>query len=479
MNRRYPWRLFFRFFLTQVVFFNFFILIIVFILADEEGFNRQLFTKLLIYFFLASLVISALSSWRFSMPIWRITKKILRMSSKRLARLLGSEEEDIYEEGDAEYSEVDYALERLARKLRRRKEQIETEREESQAFMSSVEEGLVSFSLDEKLLYFNSQFAANFLSRDQLVSENLFFTDVFRSPEIYDAFNKVKQSGLNQRVTVKINSVVDGVGRYFSVSMNPLRRAKTHTVYGVIGVFHDITDIKTAEQIRIEFVGNASHELRTPLTSVKGFLETLKGDFKAGNLSQIPEFLKIISQNVDRLIELVNDLLSLSSLDHGSPLKIETVNALAISDHVVKELARQATEKNQVIRVTGEVAPFQADAGKVEQVLLNLVSNAIKYIPEGKMIHIRWEKGPQNEVVLKVIDNGPGIPEEYHSRLFERFYRIDKGRSRDAGGTGLGLAIVKHIMQSHGGTVSIRSQTGEGTEFTCIFPQKKPFHATV
>jgi two-component system, OmpR family, phosphate regulon sensor histidine kinase PhoR len=478
MNRRYPWRLFFRFFLTQVILFNFFTLIIVYVLSYDDGFNRPLFTKLLIYFFGASLVISGLSSWRFSMPIWRITKKVLRLSSKRLARLLGSEEEDIYEEGDAEYSEMDFALERLSRKLRKRKEQLEIEREETQAFMSSVEEGLVSVSLDEKLLYFNSQFAATFLQGSQLRAENLFFTDVFRSPEIYEAFRKVKQSGTSQKVFVRMNSV-DGQGRHFSISLNPLRKIKSHEVYGVIGIFHDITDIKKAEQIRIEFVANASHELRTPLTSVKGYLETLKSDFKAGNMAQVPEFLKVISQNVDSLIELVNDLLSLSSLDHGSPLKVETVNALVISDHVIKELARMANEKSQVIRVTGEVPPFQADPGQVEQVLLNLVSNAIKYIPNGKNIHIRWEKGPQGEVVLRVIDNGPGIPEEYHARLFERFYRVDKGRSRDTGGTGLGLAIVKHIMQSHGGSVSVKSQFGEGTEFTCVFPQKKPFHVSL
>jgi two-component system phosphate regulon sensor histidine kinase PhoR len=252
-----------------------------------------------------------------------------------------------------------------------------------------------------------------------------------------------------------------------------MRKGRLREVYGVIGVFYDITDIKKAEQIRIEFVGNASHELRTPLTTVKGYLETLREDFKAGNLKQVPDFLEIIGRNVDRLIELVNDLLSLSSLEHSSQLRLEPVSPLAVSELVVRELARAAAEKNQVIRIHGEMPPFQADARKVEQVLMNLVGNAIKYIPEGKTIQIRWEKGPRNEAILRVIDNGPGIPQEHHSRLFERFYRIDKGRSRDAGGTGLGLAIVKHIMQSHGGTVSVKSQLGQGSEFICVFPQRK------
>lgn len=385
--------------------------------------------------------------------------------------MLGSEEEDIYEEGDSEYTDIDHALNRLQQKLKKRKEQVEREREESQAFMSSVQEGLVSISLNQKLLYFNSQFAAGFLEPSQLQSENVFVTDVFRSPDIYDAFQTVKSSGQGRKVQVRINSRIDGVGRHFVVSLNPLRKGKTREIYGVIAVFHDITDIKKAEQIRIDFVGNASHELRTPLTSIKGYLETLKGDFNAGQLSQVPDFLNIISNNVDRLINIVNDLLSLSSLEHNnSQLRIEAVNALAISDQVIKELTMLAGEKHQVIRVSGEISPFLADVRKVEQVLLNLVGNAIKYVPDGGQIMVRWEKGPLQETILKVIDNGPGIPEEHHARLFERFYRIDKGRARDAGGTGLGLAIVKHIMQSHGGHVSVTSQLGQGTEFVCIFP---------
>jgi two-component system phosphate regulon sensor histidine kinase PhoR len=479
MFRRYPWRLFIRYFVTQVFLFNFVVLFIGYILSSQQEFNRELFSQFLIYFFIFSMAISAFSSWRFSLPIWRITRKVLRLASKRMAKILGSEEEDIFEEGDAEYSEMDYALARLSRKIKRRKEQLEREREETQAFMSSVEEGLVSFSLEEKLLYFNSEFAANFLDHSQISSGNIGLTDVFRTPEIYEAFNRVRNTGLNQKVIVRMNSRIDGVGRFYAVSLNPLRKGNSRDIYGVIGIFHDITDIKKAEQIRIEFVGNASHELRTPLTSIKGYLETLKGDFKSGHMEQIPDFLKVISQNVDNLIELVNDLLSLNSMDSGSQLKLETVNALAITDHVIRKLAPLATEKNQVIRVTGEIPPFEADAGKIEQVLLNLVGNAIKYIPEGKAIHIRWEKGDRNDIVLRVIDNGPGIPQEYHSRLFERFYRVDKGRTRDQGGTGLGLAIVKHIMQSHRGSVSVRSTVGEGTEFTCIFPQSTMYQANL
>nr|WP_232469317.1 ATP-binding protein [Bdellovibrio bacteriovorus] len=224
----------------------------------------------------------------------------------------------------------------------------------------------------------------------------------------------------------------------------------------------------------MDFVGNASHELRTPLTSIKGYVDTLKEDVKTGQIQQAGKFLDIVSRNIDRLMDLVNDMLSINTLEaSNSELKLEMIHPLAISEHVVSELAVMAAEKNITIRVNGDVPPFLADARKVEQVLRNLVSNAVKYIPSGKTIQIRWERDIKEYIILRVIDDGQGIPEQHLDRLFERFYRIDKGRTRDAGGTGLGLAIVKHIMQSHGGTVAVKSIVDQGSEFICSFPIRK------
>lgn len=426
----------------------------------------------LIWFFGGSLVLAALTSMRFTRPIRRALRKALRVSSKKHAKNAGGDdEEELFEEEPGEYSELEVALDRIEKKLRKRKDQLTREREENTAFMSSVQEGLISVSPEGRLLYFNSQFAALFLAADQIRSEEVVaLTDSIRVPEVYGAFRQVLETGVGNRAQVRLTTRLDNQPRDFSISMNPLRHQKTGVIRGVIGVFHDITDLKKAERIRIEFVGNASHELRTPLTSIKGYLETIKDDFAQNRLEQVGSFLQVVSRNVDRLIDLVNDLLSLSALEHNPELQLDRVNALALSDQVIKELTVLAAEKNHMIRVTGEVPPFVADPRKVEQVLRNLVSNAIKYIPDGKQIHVRWESSPRSEIILRVGDNGPGIPEEHHQRLFERFYRIDKGRSRDAGGTGLGLAIVKHIMQSHGGSVSVKSQPGVGSEFTCIFP---------
>lgn len=471
---RFPWGIYFRFFIIQTLAYNL-VLVFLFValvpLSDEKPKTLWFF---FITFLIVNLLVALVTSFRFTFPMHRLLIKTLRLSGKkRYFDLPYREEEDIFVEEDGEFSEFERALNRISRKLKKKKEQLQRERDETQAFMSSVQEGLLSIDLDENVMYFNSQFAANFLNQSQLKEGNLKLTQIFRVPEIYQSFRQVLDEKQIQRVTLKLVTQLDRLPRDFSISLTPLRKYKSQDVYGVLGVFHDISDIRKAEKIRIDFVGNASHELRTPLTSIKGYVETLKTDFKQGQHEQAFSFIEIISKNVDRLIDLVNDLLSLSTLESHSELKLELIHPLQISEQVISELSMMAREKMQIIHVRGEVHPFEADLRKVEQVLRNLIINAIKYIPPEKNIYVQWEENSDSQVVLRVIDDGPGIPEEHHSRLFERFYRIDRGRSRDQGGTGLGLAIVKHIMQNHGGTIRVRSNPGKGAEFICSFPSVK------
>lgn len=471
--RRFPWIIFLRFFLIQFLLYNVLFLIVILMSQVYPLLGEGAFIKLFTYYGLSTLLFSAFLSYRFCRPLQKIILKAMRISSKKTQQELGFQNEDFLVEELGEYAELEGVLNRISRKLKKKKEQLVREREENQAFMSSVQEGLVSVSLDEKLLYFNSQFAAQFINPLDLQNPEvpISLKDLFREPEVSGGFQHALQEGRTVKLTTKLNTRLDNQSRFFSVSIAPLRKAKTREIYGAIGIFHDVTELKKAELIRIEFVGNASHELRTPLTSIKGYVETLRGDVRSGQTDHAEKFLDIISRNVDRLIDLVNDLLSISALDSNSELKIEQVNPLILSEHVVHDMLVMAGEKEQSVRVIGEVPPFMADSRKVEQVLRNLVSNAIKYIPRGGHIQIRWESDPQGAVVLRVIDDGPGIPLEHHNRLFERFYRIDKGRTRDTGGTGLGLAIVKHIMQSHGGSVQVKSTLDQGAEFTCVFPR--------
>jgi two-component system phosphate regulon sensor histidine kinase PhoR len=196
-------------------------------------------------------------------------------------------------------------------------------------------------------------------------------------------------------------------------------------------------------------------------------------DVSQKRYEQLPQFLAVVSRNVNRLVDLVQDMLTLSSLESGPVLKRELVYPDQLTQDVIERLSPLANEKNILIRCQTIERPFTADIGKVDQVLQNLLGNAIKYVQAGGQVEVRWQKSNEhdgNHVILRVIDNGPGILPQHLPRLFERFYRVDRGRSRDQGGTGLGLAIVKHAMLAQSGSVKVESVLGQGTEFICSFP---------
>jgi two-component system phosphate regulon sensor histidine kinase PhoR len=236
--------------------------------------------------------------------------------------------------------------------------------------------------------------------------------------------------------------------------------------YGVVVVMHDITDLRRADQIRRDFVANVSHELRTPLTAIRGYVEALAEEGVAADERR--RFLAIITRHAERMERLVKDLLRLARLDAGQEtLEVADCDTRALAHAVAGDLARPLEERRQRIEIA--VAPdaeiVRADPAKLHDVLRNLVANAVMYSPEGSTIRVEAaRRGPQ--ILLSVSDEGPGIPEEDLSRVFERFYRVDKSRSRDPGGTGLGLAIVKHLVGLHGGEVHAANRPSGGATFT-------------
>jgi two-component system phosphate regulon sensor histidine kinase PhoR len=241
--------------------------------------------------------------------------------------------------------------------------------------------------------------------------------------------------------------------------------------YGTILVFHDLTRLKQLERARKEFVANVSHELRTPLSLIKGYVETLL-DGAHTNPEVANKFLQTIDRNAERLKLLIEDLLTISELESGRvKLNQHAVPLDAVVKKVLDDFKSRAGAKN--VNLVQETAGLKvrADSDRLEQVLGNLVDNAIKYgRPEGKVrVGARAVDGGHVEVFVQ--DDGPGIPAESLSRVFERFYRVDKARSREQGGTGLGLSIVKHIVQSHGGRVWAKSELGHGATFYFTLPQ--------
>jgi two-component system, OmpR family, phosphate regulon sensor histidine kinase PhoR len=241
---------------------------------------------------------------------------------------------------------------------------------------------------------------------------------------------------------------------------------------GVTFVFHDLTRLKQLEKTRQEFVANVSHELRTPLTLIKGFVETLI-DGAHANPEVSMRFLRNIEKHADRLTFLIEDLLTISRLESRQVnLNFQEVEMSLLTKKVLDDLETRAAEKD--MKLENQVpSPFlaQVDADRMQQVLYNLIENAIKYGRHGGYVIVGGREHSQSLLKMWVKDDGLGIPAESQPRIFERFYRVDRARSRETGGTGLGLSIVKHIVQAHGGEVRVESKLGEGATFFFTFPK--------
>lgn len=243
-------------------------------------------------------------------------------------------------------------------------------------------------------------------------------------------------------------------------------------IVGAVAMIEDITELRNLEQLRTDFTANVSHELKTPLTSIRGFVETLQAG-AIDNPEMAHKFLNIIMMEANRLTRLVNDILSISKLESGdTEVSLGRLRLDKMADDVYEMLKIHAKEKQVELSINenGEPIYVWGNNDRVEQLLINLIENAIKYNQPGGTVHVSVY-GTEKNAYLLVSDTGIGIAEENIPRLFERFYRVDKGRSRSMGGTGLGLAIVKHIVVSMGGTIEVHSKLGEGTEFSVTLPR--------
>jgi two-component system phosphate regulon sensor histidine kinase PhoR len=243
------------------------------------------------------------------------------------------------------------------------------------------------------------------------------------------------------------------------------------TPHGAVLTFHDVTERRRLDQVRRDFVANASHELRTPLTSIRGFVEALE-DGAAADPPTAERFLGKIHTHADRMAALVEDLLELSRLESGErPPVREPVDASEVAEDVAASFAELAERKGLTLECRHQPAPtVTSDSDRLRRILENLAENAIKYTPAGGTVRIETGGPPGGPVQVTVSDDGPGIPPEHLPRIFERFYRVDKARSRDLGGTGLGLSIVKHLAESIGASVGVSSDVGRGTRFTVVLP---------
>lgn len=431
----------------------------------------QLFDSSLVLFltFLCTILI-VLSLWSgkaLANPIGHLLIKAKNVTSRQV------ENDESREESYGELSELEMSLNHIRRDLETKAEKLKQERDEQATLMGAISDAILAVNVDGAPLFYNSRFTLLLekgdLKKDNESPKSFRLWEIFRNPEILNAYrmahHEYKQSSIE---TVELEQGTEK--RFFSVSVSPLTRSNGK-VYGAVGVFHDVTELKRAEQIRIEFVANVSHELRSPLTAIKGFTDTLASDIEKG----IPiekKITDVISRNTTRLMNLINDLLDLSSLEsHTEQFQKCKLKTEELTHRVIKSMEELFKNKNQTLSTHFNTPFVFAEPSRIEQVLVNLLDNAFKYTPACGKIDLSWEKDCDENVLLIVKDTGPGISTVHQTRLFERFYRIDQARSRELGGTGLGLSIVKHILQRHGGTVWVESTPGQGSTFTCRFPK--------
>jgi two-component system, OmpR family, phosphate regulon sensor histidine kinase PhoR len=335
-----------------------------------------------------------------------------------------------------------------------------------QATLTGMREGLLVVDKDMRVVAANP--AAHKLfnpSVPTLNSQRL--TELTRNPAIYSAFLDGLQGIERSGVKVETHGPERQV---FDLRVIPIGSENGHGPQGALGVFFDITRTERLEVVRQEFLSNVSHELRTPLTAIIAFVETLEtGAMEDPESAQ--RFLSIIRKNASRMHGLIDDILELTAIEGGNvQLRAASVPLRELVVDVCASLAAKAEAQNVTLenKVAPEVTVY-ADHRRLEQMLTNLIDNGIKFSRENGVVTISHEPGALDSILVR--DNGDGIPAQHLERLFERFYRVDRARSRDMGGTGLGLAIVKHLALLHGGEVTVSSELGKGSTFIIHLPK--------
>lgn len=336
------------------------------------------------------------------------------------------------------------------------------------ATMNSMREGVLIVDHEMRIIASNSAAHETFQGIDGKL-ETLRLSDLTRNPSIHDAFRAAVDKGEHAEVKVEMRR---GDRRIFDLRVAPLRLERAGRSRGAIGVFFDITQLERLERVRQEFLSNVSHELRTPLTAIIAFVETLEeGAIEDSENNR--RFLTVIRKNAERMHNLINDILELSSIEAGIvTVEPRPVRLSGVIEDITTALAARA--ESRIVTLRNEIAEdvhVCADARRLEQMLTNLIDNAIKFNREGGEVTVRY-KTTDTRDCISVIDTGDGVSDEHIERIFERFYRIDRARSRDMGGTGLGLAIVKHLARAHGGEATVQSTPGEGSTFTIELPKQ-------
>jgi len=363
-----------------------------------------------------------------------------------------------------ELAELARALNETARRLDRSIRSLTDERNRSAAILGSMVEGVAVVGADERVLFCNQAFCET-LGTEPALCQGRPLLEVIRRPELVEVIRRALAASQSTTSEVTLGAPA---ARTFAVTAAPVRAEETT---GAVLVLHDISELRRLERVRRDFVANVSHEFKTPLTAIQGFAETLLGG-ALEDPKNSRRFLEIIREHAARLGRLTDDLMKLSLIEAGKlELEFRSVPVAEVINPCVETTRLQAREKqlSLVVEFSSDLPPVRGDARRLQEVLQNLLDNAVQYTPPGGRITVRAAR-QDAQIVVSVSDTGIGIPHAEQERIFERFYRVDAARSREVGGTGLGLSIAKHLVEAHGGRLTVESDIGRGSTFFVFLP---------
>lgn len=408
-------------------------------------------------------VAAVLIALLFSYVLSNLTSKPLRDMADAAARIgHGGSKARIPVISHDEIGMLAGVLNDMSERIEDQVQRLSAEKQRLDTILSGMGEGVMVTDPDGIITLVNPAFRRLFSITGEVEGKKL--VEISRHPDLLESFNDLGKPDTNElvrEISIQPNECTL-LTHWVPLNVDGVRQ-------GVVAVFHDISDLKKAENMRRDFVANVSHELRTPVTIIKGYAETLLDGALEADPGRAKRFVEIISSHSERLTNLINDILTLSSLETKEALL--ELNPIDVSGTIAKAcmlLQEGAAQKNIAIvnESAGATLPrVMADQGRLEQVVVNLLENAIKYTPAGGSVRL-FTEAEGEFVKVSVADTGIGIPFKDLPRIFERFYRVDEARTREQGGTGLGLAIVKHIVQLHGGNVSVTSLPGQGSVFS-------------
>lgn len=405
-----------------------------------------------------TIILGYISAYFVTQPIREITQITQKAAQGDLLQKINITTKD-------EIGNLAGSLNKMFLQLQERMDEINQEKNKLSTIMTSMTEGVIACDSDGRILLLN-QASENLFSVKAKDCEGRLFLEAIRNNDLDTVIAQVLKTGQPLRQEI---SILLPVQKIFLIQASPLSHEGQIT--GAVLVLHDITELKRLENNHREFISNVSHELKTPLTSIKGFIETLLGG-ALEDKNNNRRFLVIIQEHADRLSKLIDDILVLSGLESREALlSAVPVDVQSLIQATMETLTPQLTRTKITWKLEskGKIPLVKADQDKIKQVLLNLLDNAIKFNKENGIITISIEALP-GALKISISDNGIGIPEKDLPRIFERFYRVDKARSRDLGGTGLGLSIVKHIIEAHQGKVGVESVEEKGSTFWFTLP---------